>query len=79
MLEGAYVLSKIRIQNPENLLQKIRNGTIRPGERKQLSKNYQEYYETLDFRDLTQLQDLFARDIFILEYPHSPFVDFIRS
>lgn len=79
MPEGAYVLSQVDIENPDGFLQKVRDSSIRPGEKKQVSKNYQEYYNTLDILDLKQLQDMFAIDIYVLQYPHSPFVDFKKS
>ena len=79
MAESAYMLSTLGVSNAAEFLQTVRNRTIRTNEANHKSKNYQDYYDSLDVKDIKQLQDLYAVDIFVLRYPHTPYVDFRKS
>ena len=79
MTESAYMLSTLGVNNAAEFLQTVRNSTIRRNEAKQKSTHYQEYYDTLDIRDIKQLQDMYSFEIHVLQYPHSPYVDFTMS
>ena len=79
MPEGAFMLSTMGVEDADKFLQGVRDSTIRKIEAKQVSKHYQEYYDSLDIRDIKQLQDIYAFEIYVLQYPHSPFVAFKKS
>lgn len=77
--EAAYVLRMSGVENAEQVLQSVRANTIRSIEKVGLSANYQDYYKTLDYSDIDILKAIYAHDIYILGYPHSPFVDFAKA
>lgn len=79
MPEGEYMLSALGMKNATEFLQSARDQSIRQMEADKVSKYYQSYYDSLKVEDIKQLQDLYAFDIYVLQYPHSPYVDFKKS
>lgn len=51
----------------------------RGSEKASLSKDYQQYWETLTTHEISFLKDLWRDEIFILGYPESPFIYFDRG
>lgn len=77
--ESHYVLKKAGLENAAQLYNKTREQTIRGNEKSQLSASYQNYYIDMDPGDLKALEKLYEFDIYVLQYPNTPFVDFKHS
>lgn len=77
--EAYHVLQQAGINDPEDIFNKTRENSIRANEKKQISASYQDYYRNMDPGDIEDLKKFYSFDIYVLQYPHSPFVDFAKS
>ena len=77
--EANHILYQAGIKHPEHIFNKTRENTIRKNEKQQISASYQDYYRDMDQKDIEDLKRFYSFDIYVLQYPHSPFVDFARS
>lgn len=78
-VESYHVLSEAGISDYKTLFDEVRQGTIRSNEKQGLSQSYQTYYKTLDEEDIKALGELYGFEIYVLQYPKTPFVDFAKS
>ena len=58
---------------------KTKKNAVRGNEKQHLSASYQDYYKGMNRKDLKALEKLYAFDIYVLQYPNTPFVDFKQS
>lgn len=77
--ESYYILEEAGLKNPQELFNSTREDTIRTNEKRKISRSYQIYYMDMDTEDISGLQQLYSFDIYVLQYPDTPFVDFERS
>lgn len=77
--ESYYVLEKAGFEEPVRIFNKTRVNTIRTNEKKRISASYQSYYIGMSAADIQALRELYAFDIYVLQYPDTPFVDFAKS
>ncbi|XP_067952138.1 carbohydrate sulfotransferase 14-like [Watersipora subatra] len=77
--EANYILKMAGLTDPSTFFNNTRNETIRKNEKKNLSSSYQSYYKGMDTEDIETLQRIYAFDIYVLQYPQTPFVDFDKS
>lgn len=77
--ESNYVLEQAGLKNPVEVFNNTREDTIRKNEKAQLSSDYQSYYRDMNSSDIQALRSLYSFEIYVLQYPDTPFVDFKAS
>lgn len=81
-LEASYMLTNyVGIMNASQLLPAHQDKVRRPteGEKAGLSAQYQQEYTTLSSEQIDKLWQIYRYEIFMFDYPYSPFVDFSRA
>ena len=77
--ESKYILEKAGLRETARVFNKTKKQTARGNEKRRLSASYQDYYRGMNRKDLKALEKLYAFDIYVLQYPNTPFVDFEQS
>ena len=75
-VETTHILKEAGISNPEDLINETKNASLRENEKTKKSASYQSYYRRMDKQDIEALRKMYSFEIYVLQYPHSPFVDF---
>ena len=76
--EAAYMLTRQGMINASSVLPKIQALARRPDEGKEAgySAKYQDEYENMSADIIEQLRQIYKWEIFLFDYPDTPFVDF---
>jgi len=78
--EGVYLLHKYGgVSDPDWLMTRARNSSIRPAEKKHDTKTYQQHYLDVSREHINILKEMYKYEIFLFDYPETPFVDFENS
>lgn len=72
--EASFVLESQGVANAREVMDRVRNRTMRQIEKQELSSHYSEYYQNLADRTLIdRFRDLYRVELDMFGYPHSPF------
>ena len=76
--EAAYMLTRQGMINASSVLPKIQALARRPdeGEEGTYSAKYQDEYKNMSADMIEQLRQIYKWEIFLFDYPDTPFVDF---
>jgi len=74
MNEGAYVLRRAGITNPQEVLQAVRKDTIREVEKKK-PRPYSSYYQDIPDSIIQKLRDMYKYEFILFDYPDTPFTE----
>lgn len=78
--EGKYLLHEYGgVSDPDWLMTRARNSSIRPAEKKRDTKTYQQHYLDVSREHINILKEMYKYEIFLFDYPETPFVDFENS
>ena len=72
MKEGAYVMEKAGISQAADILNTVRDSTIRDVE-KHKKRPYSEYYRDIDTGVINRLREIYKWEINLFQYPDTPF------
>lgn len=74
--EAIYMLeSEAFMSNAAQFLSDIGSESVMDAER----TSYQEHYQDVSQENIELLREIYKNDIYIFDYPDTPFVDFLRS
>lgn len=73
--EGPHALEMAGVEGAERLFDKARTNSIRSNEKKKISSNYSSYYQALSEEEIETVRNIYARDLFVLDYPNSPYIN----
>ena len=77
--ESSYILEKAGLNEAAQVYNGAKESSVRLNETQRLSASYQDYYRGINPKDLKALEELYAFDIYVLQYPNTPFVDFKQA
>ena len=80
-VEAAYMLTRQGMINASTVLSKIQALARRPdeGEEAGYSAKYQDEYKNMSADMIDQLRQIYKWEIYLFDYPDTPFVDFSKA
>ena len=75
--EASYMLRKLDVENVTKLLTTVQSQSLREGEGHRPS--YQQFYKNISSQTINKLRQIYKFELYLFDYPDSPFVDFDRA
>ena len=75
--EASYMLGRLQVQNLTGLLASVQSQSLREGEGHRPS--YQQYYNNISSKTIDELRDIYKYELYLFDYPDTPFVDFPKA
>ena len=75
--EASYMLGRLQVQNLTGLLASVQSHSLREGEGHRPS--YQQYYRNISSKTINELRDIYKYELYLFDYPDTPFVDFPKA